>query len=150
MERDEIETIAAEIMGRAEILSLSTISGEPYPSVRALFNLRSGIQFLGLSSFFADKGMRVYLGTNTSSLKMREIGAGAWVSVYYMIPNDFKGLCLSGRAVADEGAKRSIWIEGWELYYPSGRNDPDYTVLRVDPVRARGLYAGRPFDIELQ
>jgi general stress protein 26 len=128
------------------MLSLSTISGDPYPHVRALFNLRNAERFPGLAPFFADKGLRIYLGTNTSSIKLKEIGDDAWVSVYYMIPGEFKGICLSGKAIVDIEAKESIWIDGWERYYPTGRGDPDYTVLRVDPVRARGWYAARPFD----
>jgi len=52
------------------MLSLATRGGEPYPMVRALFNLRNPGQFPGLAPFFADKGLAVYLGTNTSSVKV--------------------------------------------------------------------------------
>jgi general stress protein 26 len=149
MERKELEAIASEIMGRADMLSLATMAEEPYPYVRALFNLRNKRKFPSLAPFFAGKGLAVYLGTNTSSIKMAQIGNDGWVSVYYMIPREFKGLCLSGRAIVDADAKEAIWVKGWERYYPSGKSDPDYTVLRVEPVRARGWYTGKPFDIAL-
>jgi general stress protein 26 len=42
-----------------------------------------------------------------------------------------------------------MWVEGWEIYYPKGRDDPDYTVLRVDPLRARGWASMSAFDVEL-
>jgi general stress protein 26 len=117
--------------------------------VRALFNLRDAARFPGLASYQADKGLSVFLGTNSSSIKVREAGLEPWVSVYFMIPSEFKGLCLSGKALPDPEARAALWVEGWEMYYPKGRDDPDYTVLRVDPVRARGWSASAAFDLEL-
>ena len=149
MERKSLDAIALDIMGKASMLSLATLSEDPYPQVRALFNLRNKLRFPGLAPFFSDKGLSVYLGTNTSSIKMTQIGKEAWVSVYYMIPRSFKGLCLSGKAVIDEDAKAAIWVRGWERYYPKGREDPDYTILRIDPVRARGWYKAQSFDVAL-
>ena len=34
--------------------------------------------------------------------------------------------------------KRSIWEDGWERYYLSGYDDPDYTILRLRPRMAKG------------
>jgi general stress protein 26 len=149
MERKELEDLALDIMGRADMLALATLGGDPYPHVRALFNLRDSRRFPGLAAYQKDKGLSVFLGTNTSSAKVRESGAEAWVSVYYMIPSEFKGLCLSGKAVADPEAKAALWVEGWEAYYPEGREDPDYVVLRVDPIRARGWSSFAAFDLQL-
>jgi general stress protein 26 len=149
MERSELEALALDIMGRADMVALATIGPEPYPQVRALFNLRDARRFPSLASYQADKGLSIYLGTNTSSVKLREIGAEPWVSVYYMIPAEFKGLCLSGKARADPEARAALWVEGWEMYYPAGREDPDYTVLRVDPLRAKGWSSAAAFDLEL-
>ena len=72
------------------------------------------------------------------------------MSVYFMLPDEFKGLCLSGRAVADPLARAALWVEGWEMYYPAGPDDPDYTVLRIDPDRARGWSSSRSFDFDLE
>jgi general stress protein 26 len=149
MDRKELEGLALDIMARADMLTLATTGKEPYPHLRALFNLRQAGRFPGLAAYQADKGLSVFLGTNTSSIKMREAEGGAWVSVYYMLPAEFKGICLSGRAVADPEARAALWVDGWELYYPKGRDDPDYSVLRVDPVRARGWNAMAAFDLEL-
>jgi len=149
MQRKELDAKALEIMGKASMLSLATISEDPYPQLRALFNLRNKRRFPGLADFFKDKGLAVYLGTNSSSVKVAQIGKDSWVSVYFMIPQSYKGLCLSGKAVMDEEARKAIWVRGWERYYPKGREDPDYSVLRLDPVRARGWYAGQPFDLAL-
>jgi len=54
-------------------------------------------------------------------------------------PREFKGICVSGRAVADPEARAALWVEGWEMYYREGeRRIRTTAVLRVDPVRARG------------
>ena len=149
MERDGLEATARYIMDRADMLVLATTAGEEYPYQRALFNLRNKAQFPGLAPFFEGKGLGVYLGTNTSSIKVAQLGRDAWASAYFMIPGEFMGICLSGRAVPDSEAREAIWVEGWERYYPAGRGDPDYSLLRIDPVRARGWCAARPFDFEL-
>jgi len=149
MNKKELEELARDIMGRADMLALATMGDDPYPHVRALFNLRNAGRFPSLSAFHDDKGLSVFLSTNASSIKLREIGAEPWVSVYYMIPAEFKGICVSGRAVADPEARAALWVEGWEMYYPKGKEDPDYAVLRVDPVRARGWSDFAAFDVEL-
>jgi general stress protein 26 len=149
MDRSELEALALDIMGRADMVSLATMGTEPYPHIRALFNLRDAGRFPSLAAYQEDKGLSIYLGTNTSSIKLREIGGEPWVSVYYMLPAEFKGLCLSGKAIADLDAREALWVEGWEMYYPAGRDDPDYTVLRVDPVRAKGWSSASSFDLEL-
>ncbi len=149
MDSKQLETLALDTMRRADMLALATTGAEPYPHVRALFNLRDDRRFPSLAEYQRDKGLSVYLGTNTSSVKARQSAAEPWVSVYFMIPAEFTGLCLSGRAVVDAGAKAALWVEGWEMYYPKGPTDPDYTVLRVDPVRARGWHASGAFDVEL-
>jgi len=149
MDRNTFESLAADIMGRADMLSLATVGTEPYPHVRALFNLRDAKRFPSLAAYQTDKGLSIYLGTNSSSSKLREIDEEPWVSVYFMIPSEFKGICLSGKAMADPEARAALWVEGWEMYYPAGREDPDYTVLRIDPLRAKGWSSAAAFDFEL-
>lgn len=152
MDRKDLEAWAADVMSRSEMVVLATMGSEPYPHQRALFNFRNAAKFPALADYQKGKGLKAYLGTNTSSIKVRQVGADPWISVYYMIPAEFKGLCLSGRAVPDLEARAALWEEGWEMYYPQGRNDPDYTVLRLDPVRARGWGStahGMGFDFEL-
>jgi general stress protein 26 len=148
MEMKDFEPLALDIMRRADMLVLATTGTEPYPHQRALFNLRNAAAFPSLAAFHEGKGLSVFLGTNTSSIKLGQIGASPWVSVYFMIPAEFKGLCLSGKAAADPAARSALWLDGWEVYYPKGRDDPDYTALRIDPVRARGWNSMASFDVE--
>jgi general stress protein 26 len=149
MDRMELEPLALDIMRRSDMLTLATMGSDPYPHVRALFNLREERRFPSLAEYQRDKGLSVFLGTNTSSIKVREAGEAPWVSVYFMVSAEFKGIMLSGKAVPDPEARQAMWIEGWEMYYPMGRDDPDYTILRIDPVRARGWSSAAAFDLEL-
>jgi len=149
MGKKEFEALALDIMRRADALVLATTGADPYPHMRALFNLRNVVRFPTLDAFHEGKGLSVFLSTNTSSVKVGEIGGSPWVSVYFTLPSEIKGLCLSGRAVADQAARSALWLDGWEIYYPKGRDDPDYTILRIDPVRARGWDSMGPIDIEL-
>ena len=59
---------------------------------------------------------------------------------------------LSGKIEieTDLEIKRQIWQDGWERYYPQGPTDPDYTVLRLRPLLARGWYQGKPFKFKLR
>jgi len=149
MTRREFDVVAADIMERSRDVILATQSGDAYPHVRMLFNLRCRERFPTLADYFRDKRLAVYLSTNTSSVKVRQVGSDARVTVYLALPAEIRGLMLSGRAVPDAEAKAALWVEGWERYYPLGQTDPDYTILRVDPVLARGWYAGKPIEFTL-
>jgi Uncharacterized stress protein (general stress protein 26) len=149
MDKKEVEAFALDIMGRANMLVLATAGSEPYPLQRALFNFRDARRFPDLAEYQRDKGLAVYLGTNTSSMKTGVMCASPWVSVYYMLPDEIKGLCLSGKAALDPEARAALWMDGWEIYYPQGRDDPDYSVFRLDPQRARGWTSASAFDVEL-
>lgn len=149
MDRKEIEALVLDIMRRSEMLTLATRGGDPYPHVRAILNLRNEARYPGLAAFHEDKGLTPFISTNTSSVKVREVSGDPWVSAYFMIPSEYKGVCISGKAVPDAEARAAVWVEGWEMYYPLGRDDPDYTMLRIDPIRARGWANLSIFDLEL-
>jgi general stress protein 26 len=71
--------------------------------------------------------------------------------MYYCVPGTFHGVMLSGEVaeVGDEAVKDRFWQPGWEIYYPQGMRDPDYTILEMRPARARGWLGGKAFDIRL-
>ena len=33
----------------------------------------------------------------------------------------------------DKEVKKNIWQDNWTMYYPKGKNDPDYTILKLQP-----------------
>jgi general stress protein 26 len=135
---DEDRTKAVELMKTADVAVLTTINGERFPETRAMFNLRCAKQFPELDSLF--QGMEevfiTYFTTNTSSSKVAHIKKNPKVSVFYCNSRELKGLMVSGlmEIVMDREVKSRIWQKGWEIYYPSGVDDPDFTILRLKPL----------------
>lgn len=134
-----------KLMEIAEAAYVATIAEDGYPDIRAMFNLRRKGQFPDLAAVFAlhDEDHIAYFTTNTSSGKVKQIQNDPKAAVYYSVPDDFRGLTLVGNmeVVADRDTRHAVWQEGWEMYYPKGKDDPDHTVLRFVPVR--GVYYHR-------
>jgi general stress protein 26 len=141
------------LVNSQKIAYFSTVNGEGIPQVRAVFNLRCRDAFPGTDALFDghDRDFQLYFTTSTSSVKMEEIRRQPAVSVYYCRPDDFHGLMLTGRieVVEDPAVKSALWQEGWERYYPQGREDPDYSILCLRPSRMKGWHRGERFTLDL-
>ena len=59
---------------------------------------------------------------------------------------------LSGEIeeVADKQLKKQLWQDAWKMFWPGGVDDPEYIVLKLSPVFARGGYQQAPFEFELK
>jgi general stress protein 26 len=152
-QQDEIRRACLDVMAVSQAVYVSTLDEDGAPFTRAMFNLRRRSQFPRLVSLFEshDRSLLVYLATNTSSEKVRHLRRDPRIALYYCIPETFHGVMLGGSAVFETAleVRRSIWQKGWELYYPNGVDDPDFTVLSLVPNRVRGWLAGRSFDTVL-
>jgi general stress protein 26 len=141
---EEIKKGCIELIETAPAVYVSSIGEGGYPHTRSLFNLRNKEQFPSLAHLFEghQDDFMTYFSTNTSSSKLRQIIANPKVSLYYCKPEQFLGLMLAGdmEIVKEHDIKKALWVEGWERYYPSGRHDPDYTVLRIYPKFTQGWY----------
>jgi len=150
----ELKQKCLELMETSEAAYLGTIDASGFPRIRAVNNLRRKEEFPGLVPFFQPHrdDFLVYILTNTSSNKMRQIRANPAVSIYYCQPREFHGLMLEGlvEVVEDAGFKRSLWQPGWEMYYPGGPEDPDYAVLRLRPLRASGWWETATFAFDFE
>ena len=149
MSDPELKKACLELLETAEAAIVTTIDETGRPHTRAMFNLRRKDQFPSLQELFNDhsEDFLLYLGTNTSSRKVRQILRNPAVAVYYCDPGTFRGMQLSGtmEIISDTALKRRLWQDGWERYFPRGIEDPDYTVLKMLPDSASGLMGGRPF-----
>ena len=58
---------------------------------------------------------------------------------------------LSGNIeiVQEQDIRHALWEDGWERYYPQGMDDPDYTVLRLQPGYMAGWLQGTKFKLDL-
>ena len=153
MKTDEVKKACVELMERADGAYLSTIGADGYPHTRVVFNLRNRVQFPRQVPLFARHrdDLMVYVSTNTSSIKVRQIEADPQVSIYYCDPTRFHGVMLAGeiKTVEDPEVKKALWNQGWERYYPAGVDDPDYTVLRLFPQYASGWYESSRFEFRV-
>lgn len=120
---------------------LSTINDAGYPESRALLNLANEKQYPTLADkLLQDSGpLTVYFSTNTSSSKVAQVRANPRSALYYCLPETYHGVWLSGdiEVVTDQEEKDRFWVEGWEVYYPKGRTDEDYCLLRMAAARMR-------------
>jgi len=150
---DELKEACLELMETADGAYLSTIGADGYPHTRVVFNLRNREQFPEQAPLFAPHrdDLMIYISTNTSSSKLREIKANPRVSVYYCDSKRFRAVMLAGKIeiVENPEVKEALWNEGWERYYPTGVGDSDYTVLRLFPTYATGWVESSRFEFAL-
>jgi len=144
MELDEVKKISLELIETSKAAYLTTIDFEGYPITRAMFNLKNKEQFPEFSKFFSkqDNKFAIYISTNTSSSKVEQIKKNPKISVYFCDPENFKGVMFGGEVeiIEDMEIKRNIWLEWWTKYYLEGLEDPDYTLLRLNPKTAQFYY----------
>jgi general stress protein 26 len=130
---------ALEVITLAGTVQFSTINAGGYPVTRTMFNLRNKEMFPGLADFMQATGL-LYLTTNTSLAKVSDLLHNPKCSAYYFLPDAFRGVLLYGTAeiVTDRAVKEALWQKGWEMYYPLGVTDPEYTVMALKPVSVKG------------
>lgn len=128
----------------AGFVSLSTHGEGGFPETRMLFNLKHQAAVPGtegLPAPFAgmERDFSSFIGTNTSSRKTAQLRADGRACLYYADGRSFKGLCVQGTLEEETGpeARKALWREGWERYYPQGPDDPDYAVFRFRAMKAR-------------
>ncbi len=145
--KEETRELAEELMVRPYSAALATIDENNYPTIRAVFNLRCKERFphpAEVIEEYDDNPFTVYISTNTSSVKMKQVSTNKQVALYFSIPEEVKGIMLQGEAevLEDMEFKKKIWVEGWQIYYPEGYTDPDFTILKVTPTLLKGWYRG--------
>jgi general stress protein 26 len=132
---------ALELMLSSKFVFVSSLDDRGFPETRAMFNLkrrrRSGKLpgiFLAEAESFAN-----LLGTNTASRKTAQLLKDPRACLYFADTRKFKGLSVRGKLlpVEDLEVKKALWMPGWEIYYPKGSTDPDFTVFRFEPEIAR-------------
>ena len=153
MSEENVRQVCVRLIDEAWPAYLTTIDGNGFPQTRAMFNLRNKERFPKLQSLFSEHEDDFYVifSTNTSSAKIEEIKSNPKASVYYCLPDEWRGAMIGGtlEIVTDVGIKQAIWHDGWEKYYPSGYDDPDHTVLRFHGINARSWNQSRTFRIEI-
>ena len=156
MELEEVEEVkksALKLISESKAAYLTTIDSNGFPITRAMFNLRNSEQFPEFSEFFQNQEdiFTLYISTNTSSAKVEHLKNNPLMCVYFCDADDFQGFMLGGSVefIEDLKMKKKIWLDWWTRYYPKGVEDPDYTLLRLNPNTARYYYKLKQVNFEL-
>jgi len=153
MDEKELKAACLGLMATSDIVYLAALESDGYPRIRAMLNLRNRSQYPNHVHLYDghDDDFMVYISTNTSSRKRKDIESNPRIGLYYCRPAEFLGMSLVGdvEIVEDAKLKEAVWADGWERYFPTtGRaDDPDYTLLRLYPSSARGWTGSQTFEL---
>lgn len=131
---------AISLMGLAPAVVLTTLEADGSPWTRAMLNLRNHRQYPDLKAVFEEgHPLLLYFTTNTSSPKLRHIRRDPRACAYFMLPDQWWGLTLTGDLDEERSPaiRERLWQKGWEIYYPGGPGDEDYAILRMVPTGGR-------------
>lgn len=133
------------IIENSKAAYFASIDENGKPEIRALLNLCNPKKYkslIGKSLIQNGENLELYFTTNTSSNKVARIRNNPNVAIYFAEPEKFCGICVSGKAeeVTDKELKESFWQRGWRLYYPLGKADPDYSILKITSSKIEGWY----------
>lgn len=141
------------LIRKADAAYLTTIDSKGYPSTRAMLNLRNSQQYPTLVDFMSqyDHDLTLFFTTNTSSTKVSQMTNNAKVAVYYCDAKSWHGLMCQGEIeiVTDKSIKHAIWLDGWEMYYPEGKDSEDYAILKLKPAYLKSYYQFQQTDLTL-
>lgn len=108
------------LVARSAVAMVGSIGDGGYPFIKAMMKAE------------ADGLKTIWFSTNTSSKRVSQFLKDGRACVYFLDQAAFKGLMLTGEmeVLNDAASRRRLWVDGCEVYYPLGVDDPDYTVLR--------------------
>lgn len=153
MNENEAKLFSLKLMETSWEVYVTTIDENGFPVTRAMDNLRNKMRYPKLAEVFKAHrdDFRVLLVTNTSSVKMQHIRKNPAVCVYYCEPLQFHGVMLNGTIEIKNELKPVLWQDYWKQYYfHKGVNDPDYTVLSLYPIRAKGWTGSGKFEFTIK
>ena len=118
--KEEAMRKARELVERCEVAMVGSHGTDGYPNIKAMF--KEGAQGLKIVCF----------STGGSSRRVAQFRSNPKSCVYFFDSTVYEGVMLTGdiEIVDDLEAKRRLWRDGWEAYYPQGVTDPEYCMLR--------------------
>ena len=152
-EFEEVKKSALKLISESKAAYLTTIDSNGFPITRAMFNLRNREQFPEFIDFFKTQKeiFTIYISTNTSSTKVEHLKNNPKMAIYFCNAGNFQGFMLGGSVefISDIKSKKIVWLDWWTRYYPKGVEDPDYTLLRLNPKTARYYYKLKQVNFDL-
>lgn len=133
----EYESALLQLIESLPFVYLSTIDTDGFPSTRAMLNLRNKELYPHLKKLYSKEKnpFTVYLTTNTSSVKMKELLWNNKVCLYFCDAPNYRGIMLRGQIelITDKLFKAQTWIKEWKPFYPDGAHSKDFSMLKFTP-----------------
>ena len=127
---------------KQKVAFIAGVDESGYPTIKAMLMPR---KIVGIKEF--------YFSTNTSSKRVNDYLKNDKASIYFysMKPFNYQGLMLTGNmeVVTDEKVKEELWSPGDKIYYPKGKNDPDYCILKFTSLNGRHYHNLKHEEIEI-
>lgn len=137
--RDAEKTIG-NIIDKQSVCYITSIDEDGFPNTKAMLKprKRNGIK-------------EIYLSTNTSSLKVKSFKKNSKACLYFCDKRFYRGIMIKGTVeiLEDQESKDMIWQMGDKMYYPKGKTDPDYCVIKFNSISARYYSNFKSVDVEL-
>lgn len=137
--RDAEKTIG-NIIDKQSVCYIASIDEDGFPNTKAMLKprKRNGIK-------------EIYLSTNTSSLKVKSFKKNSKACLYFCDKRFYRGIMIKGTVeiLQDQESKDMIWQMGDKMYYPKGKTDPDYCVIKFNSISARYYSNFKSVDVEL-
>ena len=144
MNEKDIKIFTLDLMRRTQPAFLSTVDEEGKPQIRAIENLRNPEKFPHQSKLFndVDDDLLVYISTNTSSEKVKQLKINPEIALYYCIPEEYRAVMIRGQAEieTDLEIKKKMWEESMRIYYSKGVEDSDFTLIKLIPNYIKTFY----------
>ena len=139
LSKEEAVSNGLELVDDSDVCMLGTIGADGFPNIKAMMN----VKYEGLK--------KIWFGTNTSSKKVQQLKKDNRACIYYMDNKGFRGLMLIGtiEILQDTASRKMLWMEGMEVYYPLGVEDPDYSVLCFTAERGNYFQALKNVSFEI-
>ena len=124
-DRGAVVAAARTLIARTPFATLSTIGEDGAPQSRIV------------EPFPVEDNFTVWIATNSSTRKVREIERNPRVTVLYFDQQGpgYVSLIGSAAVVRDPAEKAKRWKESWVAFYKDRNRGEDYTLIRVTPTR---------------
>jgi len=125
MTTDDMKSRAKGLIAKIPNSLLVTVDADGYPAGRLMSTAKVADDFT------------VYYATGRDSNKCRQIAANTKVAVSWVTGDSY--VVLKGEAVVtdDQQVRDMLWQDSFTPYFPGGRTDPNYVVVRVAPKELR-------------
>ncbi len=137
---DSLRKRAAEVVGKIDFVTLTTVDADGYPQARVVANFHKGNKF----PMLRDGKTALYFVTSKKSGKVQQFRNNPKASAYYLDLSTGTAALYTGviEEVNEPGLSKTLWADWMKSLYQTPDN-PDLLVIRLVPNRIKVDHNGR-------